>query len=311
MKRSRTMQKMLTFLLAAAITLALLAGCNKEKKVPAGTISDFESEAHISVDASGSTSGDTSKAPVSGEFVVSEKKYDYKDANIMVLYVENQTGQHYNVTIKGTYLDENGETIKEEEQKFEGFSAGWANHFIFYPRCAFDSFTYELETEEWAVDPYTGDENGPYTGYIEFTYSKTLVWRRGVSGGDEDGHSIEARDLEFVHELVSSHPTAPLNGGIRFLILDSDGEIWSTSHESLEPFGNYSGIWGIACNPPGAEKGYKNIMLKQQPVSEDETIPENVQGVFTAIVAITCMVNGDLWGKMSPAEKLARFGSAN
>ena len=300
MKRYRAVQKFFVMCLIFSMALAILAGCAKEGEQPsAGTISNFESQTHFHP----GTSGDD---PASGEFVVFEKKYDYKDMNIMVLHVENQTNRHYNVTIKGKYLGENGETIGEEEQKFEGFSAGWSNYFIFYPRCTFDRFTYEMETEEWAVDPYTGDEDGPYTGYIEFTYSKTLEWKRGVSLG---GHS--ARDLEFVHELVSSHPTAPLHGGIRFLILDNDGRIWYTSHDSLEPYGNYTGIWGIACSPPGAVKGYKNILLKQQPVGKDETIPENVQGVFTAIIAMTCMVHSNLWYEMTPAERIERFGSAN
>ena len=306
------MKNALSLLLVCAFCLTILAGCAKKKQTPAGTISEFESQAHIQPGASGDdhASGDTSKAPVSGDFVVSEKKYDYKDANIMVLYVENQTNRHYNVTIKGKYLDENGETIKEEAQTFEGFSAGWANHFIFYPRTAFDSFTYELETEEWAVDPLTGDENGPYTGYIKFTYSKKLAWKRGVLGGDENGHSIEGRDLWLDHELVSTHPTAPLHGAVRFLILDTDGEIWATSYEDLEKDGIYTGMKGIACNPPGMEKSYKSIMIKQQAVGEDETIPDNVQGVFTAIVAINFIVHEGLYDKMPTEEKFAKYGTA-
>ena len=160
-------KKILALALIIPLALSLLVGCSGNEGT-AGTISDFESRTHIGV-STPDESEDTSREPLTGDFVVSEKKYDYKDANIMLLYVENQTNRHYNVTIKGKYLDENGETIQEETQTFEGFASGWANHFVFYPRKAFASFTYSVDTVEYVPEEHTCDENGtPYSSFIEF-----------------------------------------------------------------------------------------------------------------------------------------------
>lgn len=153
MKRHHVIQKLFALFLLISMILATLAGCTKEEEQnPAGIISDFESQTHFQVGTSEieSASGDTSNTSVSGEFVVSEKRYSYEGADLMVLYVENQTDRHYNITINGTYLDENGETLKMESQTFEGFAAGWKNNFFFVPEIAFDRFTYTLQVEEYA-----------------------------------------------------------------------------------------------------------------------------------------------------------------
>ena len=282
-------KRFFAFVLLLAMTLTVLSGCDKEEQTSAGTVSDFESQAHFQVGVSEgeSSSGDTSNAPVSGEFVVSDKKYAYNDANLVLLNVENKTDRHYNVTIKGKYLDENGETIKEEEQTFEAFPAGWSNHFIFYPKIAFDSFTYELETEESVPGTMYADESGtPYVSYIELSYEKKLYWQRGVAGGDENGHSIEARNLLFDAEMKNNHPTVTIGADFHVLVLDTDGNIFITDYDySPVPYANSGAITG----PVGSEddgKSLTQICLLQQEPGLDETIPENVQGVFTAIFAI-------------------------
>ena len=290
-------KRIFTFVLLFAMTLSVFSGCDKEEQTSAGTVSDFESQTHIQVSApaaestsgettSGETSDSTSKEPLSGEFVVSEKKYDYKDANLELLYVENQTNRHCNVTIHGKYLDENGETIQEETQTFEAFPSGWSNNFIFYPKIAFDSFTYELETEEYITEPMFSDEDGnPLASYIELTYEKRLYWKRGVAGGDENGHSIEERRLVCDAELKNNHPTVTISAEFHVLVLDTDGNIFITDYDYPVPYGNSGAITG----PVGSEddgKSLTQICLFQQEPGLDEIIPENVQGVFTAVFAI-------------------------
>lgn len=288
------MRKFLSLLLVCAFCAALFAGCAKakEEQNPAGTISNFESQTHFQPGTSGdeSASGDTSREPVSGEFVVSEKKYDYNGANLELLYVENQTNRHYNVTIHGTYLDENGETIEEETQTFEGFPSGWSNNFIFYPRKAFDSFTYIVETEEYAPEMMHADETGtPYVSYITFTYEKNLQWMRGLTLDAE-----EVRKLNFNGSAVSSHLTTPIVVEFHLLILDANGEIYLTDHE----FRDYMGVTGgytYQANPVGTEEDHNGLFLKQQEIGEDETIPETVQGVFTAVFAVIGAYDREEW----------------
>lgn len=289
MKRYHVIKKLLVLCILISMILATLAGCAKEEEQnPAGTISDFESQAHFQVGTSGddSASGDTSHEPVAGEFVVSDKKYDYKDANLVLLYVENKTDRHYNVTIKGKYLDENGETLKEETQTFEAFPAGWSNHFMFYPKIAFDSFTYELETEEYTNEPISSDESGtPYASYINISYEKNLTWQRGVSGGDENGHSIRSRELLFYALIENHHPSVSITAEFHVILLNAQGEIYISDYDYKE-----DGICGTFIGPVGSEDNggrRTSIPLKEQELGGDETIPDNVQGVFTAIFAIT------------------------
>ena len=292
MKRYHVIQKLLALCLVFSMAFVILAGCKKEEQNPAGTISDFESQAHFQPGASGddSASGDTSKAPVSGEFVVSDKKYDYNGANLELLYVENQTDRHYNVTIKGKYLDENGETIKEESQTFEGFPAGWSNHFVFYPKVSFESFSYEIETEEYQANAITSDENGvPYVSYIELTYEKQMEWMRASAGGDENGHTIEARDMYFWSTILNNHPTVKLGVDYNVIVLDEQGEIYITDYDYYKDLGISDGVSGATIHALNSEENGKRryqVPLKEQAPGLDETIPDNVQGVFTAIFAI-------------------------
>lgn len=283
-------RKLLAVLLAFAMALALLAGCAKDQE-KAGTISDFESQAHIGV----SDTGDTSKAPPTGDFVVSEKKYDYNDANLVLLYVENQTNRHYNVTIKGKYLDENGEVIQEETQTFEGFPSGWANNFIFYPRKAFDSFTYTVDTVEYVPDPMTCDETGtPYASYIEFTYEKELEWIRFLSMEIDPDERHETRALIFNGDLINRHPTTTISSEFHLLILDANGEIYKTNYDYRDSI-NWPDVDFYVADPVGMEQGHSQVVLKEQERDDDKTIPDTVQGAFTAIFAVTSAIDYTLF----------------
>lgn len=285
-------KKSLALWLVFSMVIAILAGCAKEEEqTSAGTISDFESQAHFQVGTSGDASGDTSKEPLSGEFVVSEKKYDYNGANLELLYVENQTNRHYNVTIKGRYLDESGNTIKEEIQTFEGFPAGWSNNFIFYPRAAFDSFTYAVETEEYVPETMHADESGiPYASYLALSYEKNLQWVRGL----EPVNAREVRQLIFNPTPKNSHTTKTIGYEFHLLLLDANGEIYATDYWYGDSLG-VSGGWRDQVDPVGREEGVHSYMIKQQEVGEDETLPDTVQGVFTAIFAVVSVYDQDAW----------------
>ncbi len=277
--------------------LALLAGCAKEEQNPVGTVSDYESQAHIqvSVPEDASTPEEASQTPLTGEFVVSEKKYDYKNANLMLLYVENQTNRHFNVTIKGKYLDASGKVIKEETQTFGAFPAGWSNHFIFYPKIAFDSFTYELETDDYTkevhdifdssliIDTLDNDGN-PLTSYIELTYEKKLVWDRALVGGTDD--LKEGRMLLLNAEMMNNHPTVTISVEFHVILLDADGNIYLTDFDYSN---NDAAVSGTLTTPVGGSDNGRSrfiVPLKEQLRGLDESIPDNVQGVFTAIFAI-------------------------
>lgn len=285
-------KNIIIFMILIAMMLTILAGCAKEEEqTSAGTISDFDSQTHFQVGTSGeeSASGDTSNAPVSGEFVVSEKRYSYEGTDLMVLFVENQTDRHYNVTINGTYFDENGETLKTESQTFEGFAAKWQNYFIFRPEMDFERFEYSLEVEENKEDPIHYDTNGvPYSSNIELRYEKKLQWIRGAGAGEVN--FAEMRDLVFQAELVNHHETTEVAVEFYLILLNNDGEIYycSRGEKSVTP----GELNGSAAGPVGSEEdGHFPVMVRRQDIGKDETIPANVQDVFTAIFAFEKVVD--------------------
>ena len=310
-------KRIFAFMIMMAMMLSVFSGCKKGEQAPAGTVSDFESQTHIQVSAStaesssGETTVDTSKVPLSGEFVVSEKKYDYKDGNIELLYIENQTNRHYDVTIHGAYLDENGETIQEETQTFAGFASGWSNHFMFYPRMAFDSFTYTVETVESTEDSRAVNEYGdqlkvfdqdgnPLVSYIELSYEKNLIWDRGLEPINQEhpDNAKEVRFLELYGKMTNTHPSTTIACEFFVMILDSDGEVYVASQDFWDYVGTLGGCNNLDTKPAGAvgdENYYERLPLKEQEIGEDETIPDTVQGVFTAIFAVKRVWDRDDW----------------
>ncbi len=293
-------EKKLPLCLAIVMLLALLAGCHEDVEMASGTPSiDFESQAHIQVDTSDDdtyTPEEESQPPLTGDFVVNLKKYDYKGKNIELLHVENQTNRHFNITIKGKYLDKDGNVIKEETQKFTAFPAGWSNYFSFYPRCAFDSFTYELETEPYTervpclydnqINHLTMDSDGnPLASYINLTYEKKLTWERALIG-DPTEPPVEGRMLHLYTDMDSTHPTVAIAAEYHILVLDADGDIYIADYDYFDlynmPFYN-----GAVADPVGLpDDGRFDVPLTHQPIGGDESIPDNVQGVFTVIFAV-------------------------
>lgn len=137
--------------LVLTVVSAIFAGCSASPN-EMGEISEFDSESYIPVSGTDNQPGNGSATG----FVVRDREYDYRDGDnrLIVLQVENQTDKNYTITINGQYLDKNGSILKEENQTFEGFEAGWKNYFFFVPEIPFERFTYTLETEEYSGECY-------------------------------------------------------------------------------------------------------------------------------------------------------------
>lgn len=293
---SFTIEKKLSLCLAIVMLLSMLTGCHEDVETASGTPSiDFESQAHIQVGTSNddaSTPAEESQSPLTGDFVVNLKKYDYNGNNIELLHVENKTNNHYNVTIKGKYLDKDGKVIKEETQKFAAFPAGWSNYFIFYPRSAFDSFTYELKTEAYTREaPYslnsertvltTDSDGNPLASYLSVAYEKEMRWGRHVI--TYTSTDVEGRGMFFYLDVRNNHPAVTIGARYHVLVLDAEGNVYLTDYDYFDLCGG--GAQNISQTTANDIK--IGAFLTAQPVGEDETIPDNVQGVFTAIFAIT------------------------
>ncbi len=93
----------------------------------------------------------------------------------------------------------------------------------------------------------------------------------------------------FSVDLHNDHPTVTIGVSFHALVLDSEGNVYLTDHDYFD-LG-----WGGAQNKCQTPTNDVNnaVLLKAQPVGEDESVPDNVQGVFTAIFAINDVYDYD------------------
>lgn len=310
------MKKILVLFLAITMLLTVFTACGKKEPMEsAGEVSDLSEEKHFGIsdilqngDTSEEQSGDetsseeslnpsesiTSQNPgtFSGEFIVSEKKYTYKNENLMLLQVKNDTDTHYDLTINGKYLDADGNTIKEESQTYHAFPSGWENYFIFRPKGTFDDFDYTLEVKKYQInteiDRIYSKDGEPYSTYVQLTYDKNLYWAYAPDNW---------RDLRFNMQVVNNHPNISLFSQFHIIVLDEQGEIYTMDYEYAS--GGYNGTYA---DPIGGDRdGRTYAAVGMQKSGEDETIPDTVQGKFTAIFAIGATIDyflgTELWQK--------------
>ena len=239
------MKKGVSILLLFATLFALFAACDKEEETaPQGEVSDMSGEQHFNIgdimsnSASSSSSetvssepsqGETSETPStdethdwSGEFVVTEKKYEYKEKNFMLLNVTNDTGKNCNLTITGTFYDEAGNVVRIQQQTYRNHPTGWNNYFIFYPDMKFDTFSYEVSVEEYenntpldSVFSYNGDT---------LSDRVTVGWIPGVYWDqDPDGTPI----LSYRMTRSGTHLECETKIFGHALVLDENGDVYA------------------------------------------------------------------------------------
>jgi hypothetical protein len=199
----KAMKKSVLHLLIFAIMLTSLCACGEEStsELSYTDFSDTEfSYENTSFFLPPDTSENTSQNESSGEvdgFTVKDKKYQYKDKDLVIIEVQNDTSRNYSVTISGTYYDQKGAILKTETHSFDGFAAGYRNYFLFAPNLTFSNFSYafsateysgecyaqnlsyslsNLREERWPIYQVTGDHTTPYpmiTARLRYTNKNT------------------------------------------------------------------------------------------------------------------------------------------
>ncbi len=163
-----------------------------------------------------------SSAPLDGEFTVKDKVYDFRGNNIAIVTVKNGTNKDYSVTVKGKYLDKDGNVLKEETQTLDQYSAGYENYFFFEPKIPFDKFTYEIETTE---------ANGPFLAKdLFFRYAGTkempsIIWSLA---GQEDftKYPTVMADMRFEYTNESE-----ASFWVTMVFFNAEGEIMAICDE--------------------------------------------------------------------------------
>lgn len=159
--------KKVFILICAILFSALVFSCQGNERKPQEILSDpIESYDNVSLVH---TENSAEEGGEDNGLIVKDKKYDYKDKNVVILNVKNQTDKNYSVTVKGTYLDKNGNVLKTETQSSDQYSAGYNGYFLFDQDISFEKFTYTIETKQ-AQGPF-------YAKDIVFSFNGLNEWK--------------------------------------------------------------------------------------------------------------------------------------
>ena len=80
--------------------------------------------------------------------------------------LENQSEVNCTVTIHAKFLSADGTVLKTETQSFEGFPAGWQNHFVFMPQIQYDTMEYTLDVKQYTGEMYFTSTSGYVLGEV-------------------------------------------------------------------------------------------------------------------------------------------------
>ena len=295
------MKEILTLTLAILLCLSVFAGCNTPQTPddsntpapPKDVIDDYDNENEIEVEIGGDNENnennennnnnqnenntndenkDPDKQPVTGpehtntigKFVAKDKTYAYQGNNVTIIKLENQSEANCTVTIHAKFLSADGTVLKTEAQSFEGFPAGWQNHFVFMPQIQYDAMEYTLDVKQYTGEMYFTSTSGYVLGKI---YEDKGPLRETMANGDYGKYSLIMAKFDAV-----DLPKTPYYKRLISIVFDNTGEI-ANIHTQHGPFSG---------------EGYFNDIVYTPPVPTKEPLdwPEELDGGVTGIVGI-------------------------
>ena len=262
--------KKILFLLITAIILTTLFGCNggtpntdnprtedpAEKRKNTDVPIEYDTESIVNAN------GDKSI-----EFSVKGKKYKYKENNLLILLVKNNTDTNYSVSVSVDFLDSTGKTLKSETQTFVGFATGYENFFAFEPGIPFDNYTYKINVEEYTDECYAKDVDVWFGGLVETRIPdfKQLF----IDGKLEDYTKYPTIKADRYYKSTN---TSVLDTSYKFILIDNTGEVY------------FTGIGGLRLQPYMTDACNSEYLYQ---VHEDTlTWPENLTGDIIGICAM-------------------------
>ncbi len=247
------MKKIFCFFIAL-LTIAL-CGCSKSTEYE---ISDFDSESKVVLETS-----DTSNEKAS--FAIKHKIFKYENSNIALVDITNEALSAYEISITGTYLDEKGNVIKTETQKFEQFSAGYQNYMLFNPGFTFSDFTCVVD-----YTPYNGPELAKDVGF-----KLTRI----------------AKDKAPIYEQQVKEDHKPYPSLLAFFSSGNNGEITVQAAITWVFFNEKNEVVFIFDRMPIIDPGQKissggKCFPIYQTTEEELNLPEALQGELKAIACV-------------------------
>ena len=262
-ERRSVVKKAFTFLLALLLCLTTIVGCNTPQtpQTPDDTntpepledvIDDYDNENEINT---------------VGKFVAKDKTYAYQGNNVTIIKLENQSEVNCTVTIHAKFMSADGTVLKTETQSFEGFPAGWQNHFVFMPQIQYDAMEYTLDVKQYTgVMYFTVDSHNTLTE----VYEEKGPLPQAMAQGDYGKYSFIAAKFDGIM------PETPYLKRLVTVVFDNTGEIAMINTQR----GQLSG------------GGYYNVNVYAPPILTKEPLdwPEELDGGVTGIVAIRQLI---------------------
>ena len=263
-ERRSIVKKLPALVLAILLCLTTIVGCNTPEtpqtpddtntpEPPEDVIDDYDNENEINT---------------VGKFVAKDKTYAYQGNNVTIIKLENQSEVNCTVTIHAKFLSADGTVLKTETQSFEGFPAGWQNHFVFIPQIQYDAMEYTLDVKQYTGDMFFTSKSKFVLGKI---YEDKLPLPQTLAQGDYEKYSCIL--AKFV---VVEMPKTPYFKTLISVVFDNTGEIAVIKTQS----GPYSCEYG--------EEGYYQVLVYAPPVPTKDPLdwPEELDGGVTGIVGI-------------------------
>lgn len=277
------MKRAIIILLLLTLTLAFAASCEDGSSEDKYEESNYDNVSVFQPPDNESENGkeNGSASPLTGEFTVKDKVYDFRGNNIAIVSVKNGTNKDYSVTIKGSFLDKDGNVLKTETQTLDQYSAGYENYFLFEPNIAFDKFTYEFETTE-TDGPFLAKNLGfKYNGlnYAPFNIDSLVQ--------QDDFTRYPSVNADLRYEYLTD---VPASFYVRWVIMSADGEIMALYTDVLR----CDEVWHF-------EDGWRPFPMYQT-TDNDWKHPEEWKN-FSAICVMkkaSTDKNNTSWGTIAP-----------
>ena len=201
----------------------------------------------------------------SGEFVVTGEKYAYRNKDVLLLYVENQTEKNYDVTAVVHYFDAEGNEIKSQKKTFDGWASGYQNYFLFQPNVTFETFTYGVELEE--VD---GEECNAQ--YILATFNGLEKINKPVRERYKEGDYTNYPTIAASFKVKNRSESVLYFSGLR-VVFDNESNVYiiDSAPQSIAPKGD----------------NYQDVRLYYDLTPEDFAWPEKLVGDIKGVYVIT------------------------
>ena len=268
------MKKLPALVLAILLCLTTIVGCNTPQTPqtpddtntlapPEDVIDDYDNENEIEIGGE-QPDADSEHTDIIGKFVAKDKTYAYQDNNVTIIKLENQSEANCTVTINAKFLSADGTVLKTETQSFEGFPAGWQNHFVFMPQIQYDAMEYTLDIEQYTGEMYFSITSGHVLGDI---YEDKWPLPQTLAQGDYEKYSCIGAEFDAVEM-----PKTPYLKRLVAVVFDNTGEIALIKTQR----GSY---WG---------EGHIDVLVYTPPIPTKEPLdwPEELDGGVTGIVGI-------------------------